>query len=94
MKKVIKCFLITSLFTLTQVHCVSLAEHRSEAQYICRDMIKENTKAYIECVSSMTNASANTQTANATKGIVITTWVSIAVGFLSGLLSGAIKAAQ
>ena len=88
MKKVVKCFLIVSLFTLTQVHCVSLAEHKFEAQNICSNMkLKENTKTYIDCVSSMTNASANTQAANATKGMVITTWASIAVGFLSGLLA-------
>ena len=54
MKKVVKCFLIISLFTLTQVNCASLdARHKTKAQKICDDIINKhnNRKIYNQCVS-------------------------------------------
>ena len=56
MRKVIKCFLIISLFTLTQVNCISLdATYRIGAQQFCNDIIDKhnNEKIYNQCVSRL-----------------------------------------
>ena len=56
MKKVIKCFLIISLFTLTQVSCTSLdARYGIKSQQFCDDIMnqRDNRKIYNQCVSRL-----------------------------------------
>lgn len=79
--------------------CASLDDHYYQSKRFCSESFnskslnmnsedaKWNKRQYTQCVADTANASANTSQANASWAMMITSWVSIGISVLVGVLA-------